>query len=458
MKKLFLTLHAAFAILLGTGCSEHNEPDISLQSESIVPELKGSPKLTAIRNYLEQKNAFTRGSNVEITPFIENGDTLMFLAQYSSGWELFSNSTSAPMVLMKSETGYFQSVRDENPAFSSLYESLNSLLKSDKDNDGNVFETVDKEWGIYNHVLNNSNDVNDSEDEGIYTLVGTKTYPTDHKVVNHLIQTHWYQNSPCNMFMPFQKYKTSDHILVGCTAVATGQFLYYSHNKWGTPTVIPSSASYNSSSNQYDFINPSTEHWSDMVSYPTIYDKQVALFLGWIAKEIKATPHYSDKVNDKTSASLENACKFIVKESRIPSECVSYDLNKVADFILNDKPVILWLLKSDGGHTVVIDAIDYTKNSWDYYYAYVKPNTGSDPTKPIGPDTGTTDDYNYLVNKYGKIYTESYVSKQIFFKFNWGYYFGPDEVLINGAILNISSDIEDINGYKFYQIINYTIN
>lgn len=458
MRYFHFSLAVIPTMMLVTGCSQLDSANYISPPEQIREELSESPEMKAIKNYLTNNANSTRSDDIELYPITEDGDTLMYLAQHTSGWELFSNSITAPMVLMKSETGNFENCITSNPVFSDLYRMIGSSLKADKEKSEDVFEIDKTDWIFYNHEFGSTEAVSDFGEEGIYTLVGTKTFPTDHRIVNHLLRTHWHQSSPCNNYMPFQKYATSDHIYLGCTTVATGQFLYYTHYKWGTPSVSPSKVAFDSSNNKYNFSNPSTEQWNKIPLYPLDNDTSLPLFLGWIAKEINAEPKYSNNEHTGTGASISDAANFIYREARIPCECISYNLNIVTDKILNSSPVILWLTRSGGGHTVVIDALDYTEYSYDKYYAYVKPSVGTDPSQPIGPDIGTTDDYDYFVSKYGHIYTEHYSSKNIFFQFNWGWKDGPDSILINGAVLDISTDYNDISGYKMYQIINYSLN
>lgn len=109
-----------------------------------------------------------------------------------------------------------------------------------------------------------------------------------------------------------------------------------------------------------------------------------------------------------------------------------------------------------------MDDIDYTSVEADYYYAYVTDQggsggTGGDPTKPSGPDTGTTDDYNYLVSKYGHIYTERHHTFTSYFKFNWGWRGTGDEAVVNGDALEIISPADSNDKYRMVQMIYYSI-
>ncbi len=42
-----------------------------------------------------------------LTPYIINGDTLLYIAQYENGWEIYSASKATNMVLFSSEEGNF---------------------------------------------------------------------------------------------------------------------------------------------------------------------------------------------------------------------------------------------------------------------------------------------------------------------------------------------------------------
>lgn len=60
-----------------------------------------SRNLVAIKNYLNHvRPTATRAGAVSIMPYVVNGDTVMYVANYEEGWEVFSNDNRLPMVLM----------------------------------------------------------------------------------------------------------------------------------------------------------------------------------------------------------------------------------------------------------------------------------------------------------------------------------------------------------------------
>ncbi len=425
-----------------------------------------SPQRACIEKYIEKNKPATRSGEYTVTPYVEEGDTLMYVVQYADGWELFSNSFTMPMSLMKNDTGTFaEAVAHMNPALKAMYGGILQLLRNDKEEESPEAMDGSSQWGAYS--VQSSPGTGGGGNEPVYTLVGTKSYPRVAAYIPHLLKTNWDQESHYNYYMPYQQYNPSQHILVGCVAVATGQFLKYSHDTWGKPMLAPSDASYNSSSNSYSFSGFSTSPWAEMqnIEGTIISDLATPKFLGWIAKEINAYPVYENEINISTDAYLEAAAPFIANQTGYSTQCLPYDSDKVTSMILKQEPVILLLLSLNGSesrnHAVVIDEVDYTCDETDYYYAYVTPNssTNPDPTMPPGPSISTDADYNQLVSQYGVVYTEKHKNCVSFFRFAWGYKNGIcNEFRVNSKVIKDvdNADNDLVNNYCYYGMMTYT--
>lgn len=423
-----------FTILYSACASDDFPNDINPREE--IHATAESIQLCSIRNYIISNRKATRGADFDIRPYIdENGDTLMFIVDYEEGWELFSNSLTAPMSLIKSDTGNFNSsLKSSNPIYSEIFDNLLLALKSDRQNPQSQDYDGAQQWISYASV---PTPLPNPGSDQVKTLVGTKLISEEELHIPHMLTTKWGQEYPCNLFMP--KDNTNEdskgHIYVGCVPVATGQLLYYSHYKWGSPTLTPSHATYNSSRNKYEFSLFSSQQWDKMYLYAPYYpeeaDPSVGLFLGWIAQSIKAAPKYQDGKHHMTTATLSNAADFIKDQTGYAVSVKGYNRHNVSNMIKNGKPVIFSLSTSDtdAGHAVVIDAMDYHETTYAYYYTYRSAGgtTDPDPT-PAPPSTSTDPEYDRLVAQYGEITTEvtSYLTS--YFKFNWGYYGAADDV------------------------------
>lgn len=471
MVKKLLNGLAVPLVLLGSCSGDESLECLRTDSDTATKCI--SLQRESIERYIEKNKKLTRGEGYTVTPYIEGGDTLMYIVDYRAGWEVFSNSFNMPMSLLKSETGNFSDFQSNaNPAIKCLFDQIKELLRSENDSPLPQAVAGYEEWFPYSNssLSSGSGPVDPPGGEALYTLVGQKENSHRAESVPHLITTHWHQEDPMNRFMPFQQFNTDEHISVGCTAVAVGQFLYYANNKWGLQTNIPSKATYSSIDNEYTFSDFSYSQYSKMLPYYfSVWDGDDApLFLAWIAKCIGARPRYEKGVYKGTEASFESGKDFINEKTAYNAQVKEFSNYEAAQMVIKGKPVPLWLYNNDGGHVVVLDAVYYSETNIDYYYAYVVPgsgsgNTGGDPTMPPGPSTSPGSDYGSLVAQYGQIFTENRTEISTSFKFNWGWGFNSnDDVWINGNIINIT--IKNIQGaeenltLRTHKMISYTAN
>lgn len=90
-------------LLLMAACSQGAD-DLIEKNETIGQCDSTNPLI----RYINIKNGETRSNEtVSISPYIYENDTVMYVAQHTDGWELYSNDRRFPMILMKSEDGSF---------------------------------------------------------------------------------------------------------------------------------------------------------------------------------------------------------------------------------------------------------------------------------------------------------------------------------------------------------------
>ncbi|MDE5674060.1 MAG: C10 family peptidase [Muribaculaceae bacterium] len=466
----------AIFLLLLCSCSDETPSEATSTSfENVSTNLSVQRK--AIDKYISKKQMPTRSDSYTVTPYIDGTDTLMYIVEYRNGWEIFSNSLSMPMSLIKSDTGdFYETISSPNPALKLFFDQLVATLRDDKQSSMPIAVSGSEEWVQYGAIQNlsdiNASVSNPNNPPGgnlTYTLVGQKEISYETNNIPHLIKTHWHQDDPFNRFMPFLSNQNSEHILTGCTSVAIAQFLYYAHKKWGLTSYLPSSATYNSTNNKYIFSNYSYDNYSKMIPYYFFeWDgDEGPVFICWIANEINASPAYKNGNYIGTRADFYTGSSFINNLTGYDTQCTDFNDYSAARMIIEGKPVPLWLYNDDGGHVVIIDAVNYSETNIDYYYAYVDSengngNTGGDPTMPPGPITSPGSDYESLVAKYGQVYTENRTTFSTSFKFNWGWCSHKhDDIWINGNVINIT--IKNLQGndedvfYKTHKMISYTV-
>lgn len=77
-------------------------------------------------SHLKFGNINARRSTLQtysLTPYIYRGDTVMYIANYASGWDLFSADQRTPLVMLSSDTGAF------DPNDPSMAPAFKSYLK-----------------------------------------------------------------------------------------------------------------------------------------------------------------------------------------------------------------------------------------------------------------------------------------------------------------------------------------
>lgn len=170
-----------------------------------------------------------------VTPYIVDGDTVMFVVNYSSGWEILSADARTPLLLAKSDAGRLSLDTDspEGLWISLMAADMKRVIESSDDElvfsqeeidanrsrwptsrmfDPNLPFTPEDSLEVFGHW------------ELFYEGYEQETVDT----IPHLTVTQWDQIYPYNIYCP-------SNSPVGCAAVAAGQMLYYLHDKYGMP-------------------------------------------------------------------------------------------------------------------------------------------------------------------------------------------------------------------------------
>lgn len=177
----------------------------------------------------------------KLDPVIYQGDTLLYIVNFkeNKGWSIISADKRTPAILASSEKGSFDINKVNQSVLIWLDETSNRIYNLKKTTEGDTTKADYKLWNNIEILTNQKpQKVGSPLDGGYWQLVSitSQTLPSYQK--GPLIQTKWGQgddNKLWNTCVPFNPNYTK-RCVVGCSAVATGQMLYYLHNKIGAPT------------------------------------------------------------------------------------------------------------------------------------------------------------------------------------------------------------------------------
>lgn len=359
-----------------------------------VPEINNPIEKDIIVNVMTSKfgsyhmdSQSTRTSyDFTMTPYVEDNDTLMYVVQYSDGWELYSAIKAAPMILFSSPEGKFDMLDSRIP------ESLNSILRSTIEDLKIVknlnIDTVNPTWKItgcsseeLNNVevkideellakLNNSSTRSGTyiETEGDWVLIETEVIAQNTYESPKLTNTQWGQDSPWNTYTPLSwngwTYKNS---LNGCVAVAVGQYEYYTHYKDGIPKNTVATAVPTADGLDFTFSGSSSTIWDNMAKNAddsgTNYS---ALLMSYVGRMMSA-----DYVHDGAISNV-NMEKYIENVYGVDFYAKSTDYSVVTQSLNKSYPLITWADDASQGvcHCFLIDQYCYTTTQTKYTYGW----------------------------------------------------------------------------------------
>lgn len=430
MKKTLLSVFCTISLF--ASCSSELEQTIN----DAFPNQIKKPEtgvMTNIKNYINHMGsngiASRNANDCNISPYIHKGDTVMYVASYSDGWELFSTDRRVPMVIMSSDTGTFNFNEIENSlAFSTYINSVAEELWQVKNSDNTEGGT----FGLWNLVSIQNNEVDLQKiriadkargtqpgEDGYWVLLETTTPITETITTNKLTSTQWGQNNPWNTKIPYSIDNPSKIGPIGCEGVAAAQYLYYLHFKNGIPANTVTTAIYNSSNNIYTYSGNSSTIWNNMATsssgnYSAI--NNTAIFLGYVSKEIE-TDYYSMY----GEASFLDAIDFINSQSGQNYYATTIDYDYVNAEIGAGRAVYARAENANGeGHAFIIDKKRITCTTSTSTYGWVgKDNTGEDSNDY--DEEGNIVGYSYFFEKENRIESTDYFM-------NWGWNGNYDNV------------------------------
>lgn len=324
-------------------CVEIEDNQERYESDAV----KNSVLLDNIMSYIAATHEpATRGgdSYYNIYPYLYEGDTVLYVANYDDGWQIFSNSEIAPMVLASSETGHLD-LEDETFQDSPMYAYIEGIAEDVR----------------YSQSLSSQRDNPIIIDSVLWANTRIVRIDTVNvRVYDHLLETKWGNKWPWN-----EKCRIIDgqHVQVGCGAVAIGQYLYYQHMKNGIPVSTMSHATLNSTTGIYSYSNPSSTIWDKMaLTRNDANTDSTAVFLGFVSESIPQS-HYG--VSE--TATNPNQLINYLNNLGFSFEIIDIDYADIINQIQSGEPVIITVNKLDNkGHALIVDGIK--KESIVVYY------------------------------------------------------------------------------------------
>lgn len=192
-----------------------------------------------------------------ITPVTDNsGDVWAYAINYSEGWELISADKRYPPIIAHSPVGHFKFEEQIEPItewLGSVSEDIELLRYSDNLSEvftESSFEQMASYQEFWNVITANPDYIESNriktrvqyDPDGFWDLTDIIIDTVEYQRVDHLITTHWHQNSPYNAFCPYKSYSSTDRAPAGCVAIAGAQTAYYLHGKMGLPANSPLNA------------------------------------------------------------------------------------------------------------------------------------------------------------------------------------------------------------------------
>ncbi len=197
------------SMLVFSACSD-NYSDYLVLSKTKNQE---KPNVLAdITNYIKSTNAGrTRASSLTIEPYIYKGDTVMYIANYGNGWDLFSNNHHVPMIMASAESGSFDTTTMSVPAKEYIENIANELHQVHK-----TSKESGMTYGLWNSVYVQNDEVDMADvtiapqaegtmpsENGYWVLIDRKNTAQYSNQIDHLTTTKWFQGSPFNSYIPY---------------------------------------------------------------------------------------------------------------------------------------------------------------------------------------------------------------------------------------------------------------
>lgn len=181
----------------------------------------------------------------DIIPYVDkDNDTLMYIVQYTEGWDILSADKRTPAILASSDDGVCNIFDSNLPEYSWMVSTADDIkaIKKASDNELNFSQSeIQFNISVWEDVPSRMIDPNTPIDtidlsySGHWELISSIIMSELADEVPHLTHTQWHQGPPYDYYCPARTDTVNENRAVGCAAVAGGQMLYYLNEKKGHP-------------------------------------------------------------------------------------------------------------------------------------------------------------------------------------------------------------------------------
>lgn len=301
-----------------------------------------------------------------LTPVIENGDTLAYVAQYANnqGWDLISGDCRLYPVLANSETGVLNLSDTINPAIGAV-KGMIGIVKETKEKNDTLKNNI---WKFLESKEVKSINRPQSRGIGFGKWIAQDTiYESENYTKPHIITTKWGQGFPWNLKTPRLNGQSTQ---VGCVPVAAGQIIYHfrknNHRDIALPqTAIFTDYYYDMLTGEPTFSDYSTGVWSNFkltAQTACNEDDVTVIFLSYLGDQIGM--QYGIEKSGPLSDNIKNILSINYKLESIRTS--TYNFNQILSNLKNGKPIYACFSGPQGGHAFIIDAYKY-----DYERMYI---------------------------------------------------------------------------------------
>ncbi len=431
---------------------QSNYPDLQdiqdvRNSNFNIEELKGIQHDIAVNIMTSHFGGYNKGESstrsnnqFSISPYILNGDTALYIAQYEDGWEIYSSNYASNMILFSSEEGIFN-IDDPN-----MPDQLRFLINESASDVSEISKQdlnyIDPSWGgialSEEDILQGNITV--LNDDYSRTPVSSSSVPPGHWILikseeidrytytsPKLTSTSWGQNQPWNSYAKWvlnPTTKTLEQTPAGCATVAISQYLYFTHFKNGVPANSVCGATLKSDKTDYAFFGNDSFIWNRMAKSRSVPGtNETALLIGQTGRRL-----CSEYNLNGTSTTDKNCLNVLNSIYGNIFHIESFYSHYVENAIDNGYPIIAGANTNKTsmgntiektGHLFLIDRYRKTKVKYKYTYALVR-----DPLPPGTVDKWISDitDINGNIIEYA--YTNEVISEStatLDISMNWGW-------------------------------------